>query len=445
MSTLIFAAPDLQFLREQLKHSELESGALLSCVPVWLASRRSWRLMVREMYVASECDYEVRTPARVQLKTGFYLPIEKRARVNGWSLVYVHTHPRQAPPTFSGIDDEAEDELSKYLKLRCPGVPHLSLLLGSELLVARQIGTAEKVQVIELGGDVRIAYNPSEPILLENRFDRQVRAFGTEGQDRISKLTVAIVGLGGTGSHVLQQLAHLGVKNFVLVEPDIVEATNLNRVVGARLSDVGKPKIEYAKRLLRSLDVSRPVVIRSDVSLEVVARRVVEADVVFNCTDTQASRHVLNQAAYQYMVPVFDMGTSITVDDNMHAQLAGHSKMLSPSLPCLWCANHIDAEQLRRELMIEEQRQADPYVRGVEGVKQPAVVSLNGVVASLSVTMMLSAVAGIPSPSRYVHYDGNRSRVNGVAVERNPNCVFCGSKSTAGYGDTYPLPGKKNG
>src|SRR5438132_32011 len=65
------------------------------------------------------------------------------------------------------------------------------------------------------------------------RFDRQVRAPGPTGQARLRALRVAIVGLGGTGSQVVQQLAHLGVRSFVLIEDDRVEESNLPRLAGA--------------------------------------------------------------------------------------------------------------------------------------------------------------------------------------------------------------------
>ncbi|GAB3758687.1 hypothetical protein GCM10028796_04730 [Ramlibacter monticola] len=445
MTTLVFAHPALRELWGSIRDDELESAAVLLCVPVQLRSAGGWRLMVREMHVPTEANYEVRSPTRVQIKTEFCLRIEKRARLNKWSLVYVHTHPKQHTPEFSEIDDDTENGLSSYLQMRCPEVPHVSLLLGMHHLIAREIGSRIPVRVMELGHDVQVAYDATEPELLEERFDRQVRAFGPDGQARLSTLVVAIVGLGGTGSHVLQQLAHLGIQQFILVDPDSVEVTNLNRVVGATLADVGEPKTRYAERLIQGLGGKEPTVLRGDVTAEDVVRRVIEADIIFNCTDTQSSRHVLNQAAYQYMVPVIDMGVSVTVDANMHARFAGHVKMLSPGLPCLWCCNHLDPEALRREMMTAEQRQADPYVQGAATVVQPAVISLNGVVASAAVTMLLSAVAGVPAPTRYIHYDGNRARMNGLKVQRDHACAFCGDASTAGTGDAFPLPVRRRG
>ena len=78
------------------------------------------------------------------------------------------------------------------------------------------------------------------------RDDRQVRAFGEPGQRLLRRLHFAVIGAGGTGSLVCQQLAHLGASCITVVDPDLVEETNLNRLVGSIPSDVGRPKVEVA-------------------------------------------------------------------------------------------------------------------------------------------------------------------------------------------------------
>lgn len=54
------------------------------------------------------------------------------------------------------------------------------------------------------------------------RFDRQILLFGEEGQEKLAAATVAIVGVGGLGSHVVQQLAYLGIRRFLLVDGERV-------------------------------------------------------------------------------------------------------------------------------------------------------------------------------------------------------------------------------
>src|SRR5205814_1835798 len=135
--------------------------------------------------------------------------------------------------------------------------------------------------------------------LVEDQYDRQVRAFGLDGQKTLATLTVAIVGLGGTGSVVAQQLAHLGVHAFVLIDPDIVEATNLNRLVGAVPGNVGTPKVAVAARLISAINPGASVTeVVGDVADEETAQLLTKVDFVFGCTDSMASRAVMNQLAY---------------------------------------------------------------------------------------------------------------------------------------------------
>jgi molybdopterin/thiamine biosynthesis adenylyltransferase len=298
---------------------------------------------------------------------------------------------------------------------------------------------------VEIGNIFNILYDPRAAITSTAAFDRQVRAFGTEGQRAIRLTRVAIVGLGGTGSLVAQQLAYLGVDDFILVDPDLIEPSNLNRTAGSAPDDVGTAKVEVASRTIRSVQPNAKIVrLNANVLGDGIARQVAEADVIFCCTDTHASRHLLNQLSYQFLVPVIDMGVAIDVRHQDEPRIAGHVKALAPELPCLWCVGNLDPRQVREEMMTSEHRNSDPYFLGRTDVVQPAVISINGTVASLAVTMFLALVAGIKSDARFLVYDGNRGRVNAISAEPNPNCNFCSPTSTAYGGDAYPLPQKRH-
>jgi tRNA A37 threonylcarbamoyladenosine dehydratase len=87
--------------------------------------------------------------------------------------------------------------------------------------------------------------------------DRYLRQsfLGLASDELISQCTVAVVGLGGGGSHVVQQLAHIGFQNYVIYDDDIVEETNLNRLIGGKSFDVlaGTPKLHVAKTMVYGL------------------------------------------------------------------------------------------------------------------------------------------------------------------------------------------------
>ena len=87
----------------------------------------------------------------------------------------------------------------------------------------------------------------------EERFARHMAFFGADGQRRISASRVAIVGLGGLGSHLAQQLAYLGVGSYVLIDADTVATSNLNRLIGATAADTGSGKVDLAARMISGI------------------------------------------------------------------------------------------------------------------------------------------------------------------------------------------------
>lgn len=446
MIDLVFPAPELAKLRAALAHDALESAAILLAVPVKV--RSGWRLLVREMHVAPDEAYEERTLVSVRLTPTFGLPIEKKARLEGWSLVYCHTHPREpGTPRFSSVDDRCEAQLGPYAASRSPNVPHGALVFGADQVAARELGKMLPMRVVEVGEQLVMAYDPSENVPIEQIHDRQVRAFGEDGQRRLHQLRIGVVGVGGTGSVVIQQLAHLGVDDYLLIDPDIVDASNLNRMIGALPSDVGTTsKVDVAKRVIQSpRHEARVDAVQADVNDDGIGQRLRSVDFIFCCTDSHASRHLVNQLAYQYYIPTIDVGIAIYRAPDGKVQISGRVNLLAPGLACLWCAEQLNPTMVRQELMNEEQQRADPYFLGGEGVVQPAVISLNSTLSSLAVTMFLATTVGIPAAGRFLVYDANRGRVTILAVTRNGQCNFCSTDSSAGGGDAYPLPVRRGG
>lgn len=434
MIDLVFKNPDLHKVRQELLlESSRESAAILLATPV--ARTDGVRLLVREVYFPTEADYVHRTGTRVQLTQEFSMSVERRAKDKGWSLIYCHSHPMQSQPEYSMVDDAAERQLGPYMDYRSPGVPHLSLLIGNSGIDARVMTTREKVRVLEIGEELHFACNTGEAVLLEDQHNRQVLALGEEGQKRLHSLRVGIIGLGGTGSALVYQLSRLGLDSYILVDWDVVDETNLNRAYGATKDDAGKTKLSIAERVIREVRPNPKIEsIRADVNYRGVGRRLVDADIIFCCTDSHASRDQLNRIAYKYMIPVIDMGVVIEKKEEAQLVYNAQASMIGPGLPCYWCMGSLNAERIRRELMTPEQRQADPYFTNANSVKQPAVISLTSTAASLAVTMALAAIIGIPHKGRYVYYYGANANMRPSKFVQNTKCPFC-SPDVVGNGD----------
>jgi molybdopterin/thiamine biosynthesis adenylyltransferase len=253
---------------------------------------------------------------------------------------------------------------------------------------------------------------------------------------------VSIIGLGGTGSIVAQQLAYLGVRSFLLIDPDVVESTNLNRIVGATRSDVGSPKVGVAERMIKRINPDAEVTSSSeDVVRQNTARSVVGTDFFFTCTDSHGSRAVLTQLSYQYFVPGVDLGVRIEVREGKVASVVGRVQMLAPGLACTICTKLLDPEAVRRDLLTEEQRRADPYIVGARE-PQPSVISLNTTVSGIAVSMFMAAVTGAPMRARHQIILFDSGTVKPIENTPDPECAVCSPLGVLGRGDSWPLPGR---
>ncbi len=369
-------------------------------------------------------------------------------------LITVHTHPfSNGSVCFSGIDDRSEeDSFPKEVELLEKG-PHASMVLGRNSVDARwynaktrQIKPIKAIKVVgESGTKVLTPTSQSEIYqdeTINEIHNRQVLAFGKAGQKLIQKAKVGIVGCGGLGSILFIQLVRLGVRDFVLIDDDVVENTNLNRLAGSRFIDVKNktPKVEMLARY--GLEINDEITVESiaeSVFTSKAKYALKSCDYIFGGVDTQSPRVLLNSISIQHMIPYFDCGTGIqaAVDHNIeHA--GGQIRTVIPGLGCLKCIKGINLDTAKMELLPEEQRQfviERGYIAG-EDEHAPSVAPLNGVIANLAVTEFMGFVTDCKPLSRYVFYDFLRSTTVPVEFPKNPDCFSCSEDSLLGSGDS---------
>jgi len=161
---------------------------------------------------------------------------------------------------------------------------------------------------------------------------------GADSDSQISSAKIGIVGLGGGGSHVAQQLAHVGFSDYVLFDPDIVKRHNLNRLVGGTIADAGarRKKIAVANRTILGL--------RPDATVEAQPRRwqekprrLRECDIVFGCTDGFNERRELEAFTRRHLIPYIDIGLDVHQVDDEPPRMAGQVILSMPGHPCMWC------------------------------------------------------------------------------------------------------------
>ncbi len=439
MSRLVLSADLLSGLRTNLLRHKEETCAVLFGRSIQ-TSGRLVRIVVRESELPQPNDYSQRSAERAELRPEYVAKITQKARHDGQSVVFVHTHPFSLN-TFSSIDDEGESKLALLFRYRIPNSIHASLLITPKINVARELGKNNMLRVIGVGKKICWGETSTEAEL-SDYYDRQIRVFGVEGQRILGTLRVGVVGLGGTGSIVLQQLAYLGVSDFLLIDPDVIEESNLNRVLGAIPSDVGLTKIDVAASAVKRINPqARVTVVKDSVLKSSVVSLLADTDFVFCCTDSHGSRAILNQFAYQYVVPLIDMGVVIASLHGQTTHIACRTQMLAPGLACLVCGNLLDSEQVRRDLLTDFERQADPYIIN-DPQPSPSVISFNSTIASLSITMFLNAVLGIPGSARFLNYNAISGVCRPATCIPHPACIVCSSRGAFARADEWPLPAR---
>lgn len=439
MKQVVFPQDSLAQLHEAAAREAAETCAVGFAYPATNSAGRL-RYTVHGLRIAPAGAYIERSAARAALTPDFMLEIANHARAMSAGVILLHTHPGEQPlQGFSEIDDAGERPLAAYFNARLPSPAHFAGVVTHSDVFVRELGGRPLAAPIGVGKLVR-RFGVSTFSDADERYDRQVRAFGLEGQAALRHAYVALVGAGGTGSIIAQELAHLGVGRMLVVDHDVVDTSNLNRLMGATPSDVGQPKALLAHRAVKAINPNAQVeAIVGDVVDPAVAVRLTEADFIFCCTDSMASRALINQLAYQYLIPAIDMGVAIRVVGGHVASVTGRVQMLAPGLGCLVCGDGLNGDQVRWEMMSAAQRRADPYFENAS-VPQPAVMPLNGVVTSAAVAMFLSAFTSYPGEARMLHYEGIRGSVRPQLMPCRPDCIVCGSEGALARGSSWSLP-----
>jgi len=452
------------------------------------------RLLVRDVILLPADAFRHQSVAQLELKPEVQAFIHARAHRHGLIEVDWHSHPGSGPALgFSATDDHYEAAQAAYLAGRMEGVPYGSVVVNDDALDAR-LWLAEVAKPTSAKGappqdtsaptPVRV-YPPRahalKAVLLgdlnrripvttqrANRahatfispvFDRQVRAFGADVQRRLSSLRVGVIGVGGLGSALVAHLARLGVAQWVLVDPDIVELTNLNRLVGASAADAQKarPKVYVARSTIRQAVPKATVrALKTDIFNPLAQRALKACDLLIVATDNHSSRMAANRLAVQYLIPLVHAGFNVTVGEPVKdkpdfrpvTDVSGEFAIPDLGRWCLQCAGIVDPQAAGWELAPAGQR-AILRERGyVADTPAPAVGHLDGVVAALAAAEIHNLVAGFKPQHRYLTYDALRGELvslsiggPGHKVATTATCPVCSpDDGVLGLGDLEPLP-----
>jgi len=262
------------------------------------------------------------------------------------------------------------------------------------------------------------------------RYSRNRGLFGADGQRRIAATKVAIVGLGGLGSHVAQQLAYLGVADYGLVDFDVVTDSSLNRLAGAGDGDVATAtkKIAVAERTITG--------IKPDATVRTADARVDDpdaepliygVDVVFGCLDRDLPRLQLTELCARYAKPLFDLASDVGGEND--ELWYGGRVLFCDGTRCVACLGLLDQPEMARDSMSPDQREAHDHIYGIARTALentgPMVVSINAAVASIAVTEFMALVTGLREPFAHLNYLAHEQVIRKSLDPPEPGCYYC--------------------
>lgn len=413
-------------------------------------------ITVIDMLFPGQLDYAHQSGACLRIRKNFIHQalIELTGRYDIDTILDVHTHPFTCSGVaFSATDDQDEKTFFRFLNETFDGLHYASIVFsqqqysarvwtirGSSLVARKALLKTQTTLEIIASSDFHENRDTSyEQAVTETEefFHRSALALGLDVMRTLMNgQVISVVGVGGLGSVVAEHLIHMGFHEINLVDPDVLERSNLNRVVGAYYEDARqkRPKVAAVKRHLTHINPHANVqAYQRDIHDQEVEGVLALSDWIIVATDTHASRLKAQALSLKYFVPLLSLGVNITVKDQAFEDMSGEviCARVGDCL-CLSCLQRINPIQVASERHpdqgIREALVRRGYVLGRE-IKEPAVKTLNTFLATMAVEVLINQYTGAHRHVPILVYENNSSMqvyADHESVERrNTHCFLC--------------------
>lgn len=233
------------------------------------------------------------------------------------------------------------------------------------------------------------------------RYHRQIiiPQIGQRGQLKLKNSKVLIVGAGGLGSVVAYYLTSSGIGFIGIIDPDVVELSNLQRQILHNEEHIGMPKVISAMITLKRINSEiKFLPYPEEINRKNVLELIENYDLVVACPDNFRTRFILNEACFKLNKPMVVGAVS---------EFEGHVfDIIPPNGPCYCC-------------IFEEA--SDEFVES--GILAPVA----GVIGSIQAVEVIKILLDIGEPlhRRMLLYDGLRGGIREVRFLKNPSCKIC--------------------
>lgn len=288
----------------------------------------------------------------------------------------VHSHPQGSGVSPSHSDDDMDHHFAKEMFFPyAPERPYASLILnrahdGTPTFSGRVYFDGEWMHIVDLrSSGMRLERTPSaicppkkRPI---PRISREVLArwlmIADDGiVERLRGATIGVIGCSGTGSPLIEALARAQVGGFVLIDPQRISLSNVERVHGSRLSDFdAEPvpyKVQLMAKMIREVNPDAEISLIAGNSLDDLSiSELLRCDLVISCTDSYHGRVHLGDLASRYLLPCLDVGVLPSGQGGRLADQLIEVTRFSSEDPCPFCLGKVDQNALSDELMSPEE------------------------------------------------------------------------------------------
>lgn len=325
-------------------------------------------------------------------------------------LAFLHSH---LGPGWQGMseDDVNAERGHAGAVLAATGFPLVGLTLGTDgawsarfwpKTAPRTFDRAWCASVRVIGNQLAVTYMDRlmPPPQMKVELTRTISAWGAKAQAHLARLHIGVVGVGSVGCLVAESLARMGIQQVTLIDFDIVELVNLDRLLHATRADAlaRRQKVAVIADALRESATADNFVVHGvpySVTEEEGYRAALDCDLLFGCVDRPWGRSVLNHIAYTHLVPVVEGGIAVSV--TKRGELRGadwKAHTAAPGRRCLECLGQYDPG------LVSEEKLGlldDPnYIKGLpkdhEGRRNENVFSFGMSCASMELQQMLSMV-----------------------------------------------------
>ncbi|OWF66630.1 molybdopterin biosynthesis protein MoeB [Polynucleobacter hirudinilacicola] len=226
------------------------------------------------------------------------------------------------------------------------------------------------------------------------------------GQEKLLQSHALVIGSGGLGSAATPYLAAAGIGHITLIDHDRVELTNLQRQIMHTEKSVGKSKVNSGKEFLQQLNSGIQIeTIEAKVTVALLDELLPSVDVVLDCTDNFATRHLINASCVQHQIPLVS-GSAIRFDGQISV-----FDPRNPTSPCYACIFSPDES-------FEEVSCASM------GIFSPLV----GIIGAMQAAQAIQVQIGFGEAlvGRMLLWNARTTQIDEFKISRNPECPVCG-------------------